>query len=124
MKVNRLSDVSKYEPPSHFDCAALRLQGWDASDSSNFWVGLSHFLPGGGTTHEATPLEKVYVVVRGEVTVITDDAELTQARLWLAEATRIGLANALGLLGVSAPPEMARLDDDADDPEAADPTAT
>ena len=32
--------------------------------------------------------------------VITDDAELTQARLWLAEACRIGLANALGLLGV------------------------
>ena len=28
--------------------------------------------------------------------VITDDAELTQARLWLAEACRIGLANALG----------------------------
>ena len=46
--------------------------------------------------------------------VITDDAELTQARLWLAEACRIGLANALGLLGVSAPDEMARLDDDDD----------
>ena len=32
--------------------------------------------------------------------VLTDDAELTQARLWLTEACRIGLANALGLLGV------------------------
>ncbi len=53
--------------------------------------------------------------------VITDDAELTQARLWLAEASRIGLAAALGLLGVSAPEEMARLDDDedTDDAEAA-----
>jgi arginyl-tRNA synthetase len=44
--------------------------------------------------------------------VITDDADLTQARLWLAEACRIGLADALGLLGVGAPDEMARLDDD------------
>ncbi len=44
--------------------------------------------------------------------VITDDADLTQARLWLSEACRVGLANALGLLGVSAPDEMARLDDD------------
>ena len=35
--------------------------------------------------------------------VISDDAELTQARLWLTEACRIGLANALGLLGVNAP---------------------
>jgi arginyl-tRNA synthetase len=46
--------------------------------------------------------------------VITDDAALTQARLWLAEACRIGLADALGLLGVSAPDEMARLNDDED----------
>ena len=44
--------------------------------------------------------------------VVTDDAPLTQARLWLIEACRIGLADALGLLGVGAPDEMARLDDD------------
>jgi arginyl-tRNA synthetase len=31
---------------------------------------------------------------------------LTQARLWLVEATRIVLANGLGLLGVSAPERM------------------
>ena len=77
MKVNRFAEASKYDPPNHFDCTALRLQGWDASDAANFWVGLSHFLPGGGTTHEGTPLEKVYVVVRGEVTVVTDDTEET-----------------------------------------------
>jgi arginyl-tRNA synthetase len=46
--------------------------------------------------------------------VLTDDPALTQARLWLTEACRIGLANALGLLGVHAPDEMARLDDDTD----------
>ncbi len=49
--------------------------------------------------------------------VLTDDAELTQARLWLTEACRVGLANALALLGVHAPDEMARLDDDPE-PEA------
>jgi arginyl-tRNA synthetase len=47
--------------------------------------------------------------------VLSDDAPLTQARLWLTEACRIGLANALALLGVHAPDEMARLDDDDDD---------
>jgi arginyl-tRNA synthetase len=44
--------------------------------------------------------------------VISPDAALTQARLWLAEASRIGLRNALGLLGVTAPTEMTRLADD------------
>ncbi len=44
--------------------------------------------------------------------VITDDAALTQARLWLTEACRIGLADALGILGVSAPEVMERLEED------------
>ena len=38
--------------------------------------------------------------------IITDDAERTQARLVLVEAVRIGLRNALHLLGVSAPDRM------------------
>jgi arginyl-tRNA synthetase len=43
--------------------------------------------------------------------VIGDDPALTQARLWLAEACRIGLASALDILGVHAPDEMVRADD-------------
>jgi len=45
--------------------------------------------------------------------VLTDDEPRTQARLWLVAACRIGLAAALGLLGVNAPEEMARLGDDS-----------
>ncbi len=40
--------------------------------------------------------------------VISDDEALTQARLWLAEASRLGLASALAILGVHAPDEMSR----------------
>ena len=42
--------------------------------------------------------------------VISEDVALTQARLWLAEACRVGLAGALAILGVHAPDEMHRLD--------------
>jgi mannose-6-phosphate isomerase-like protein (cupin superfamily) len=38
-------------------------------------VGLSYFLPGGGAESSATPIEKVYVVVEGELTFVTDDGE-------------------------------------------------
>ena len=58
MKVNRLADLQEYEAPGHFDMKGFRLQGFDASDSKNFWTGLSYFLPGGGTTHTATPWKK------------------------------------------------------------------
>ncbi len=46
--------------------------------------------------------------------VLSDDAALTQARLWLAEACRLALASALAILGVGAPDEMTRLDEDDD----------
>lgn len=41
--------------------------------------------------------------------VLGVEPELTQARLWLGEACRVGLSNALAVLGVSAPESMARL---------------
>jgi arginyl-tRNA synthetase len=46
--------------------------------------------------------------------VISDDDTLSQARLWLAEASRVALVDALGLLGVHAPDEMSRLDEGDD----------
>jgi arginyl-tRNA synthetase len=48
--------------------------------------------------------------------VLTDDAALAQSRLWLVEACRVGLVNALGLLGVGAPDEMRRADGDDEEP--------
>jgi len=44
--------------------------------------------------------------------VLSDDVALTQARLWLAEACGIALAGGLAVLGVHAPDEMSRLDED------------
>ena len=80
MKVTRFEDAQPYEAPKHFDMRGLRLQGWDVSDSQNFWVGLSQFLPGGGASMDASPLEKVYVVMSGEVTIILDNGEETVLR--------------------------------------------
>ncbi len=47
--------------------------------------------------------------------VLGDDPALTQARLWLAESCRVGLGNALAILGVHAPDEMTRLGGDDGD---------
>jgi quercetin dioxygenase-like cupin family protein len=80
MEVTRLAAAEPYEAPKHFDMRGLRLQGFDASAAENFWVGLSNFLPGGGAEMDATPLEKVYVVVDGEVTVTTDAGDTTLGR--------------------------------------------
>jgi arginyl-tRNA synthetase len=45
-----------------------------------------------------------------ECRVVSDDEELTQARLTLCAGTKQVLANLLGLVGVSAPEAMERVD--------------
>jgi quercetin dioxygenase-like cupin family protein len=77
MKVTRIKDAKPYAAAKHFNMVPLRLQGFEVTDSKNFWVGLSHFLPGGGAERDGTPLEKVYIVTSGEVTVITDSGTQT-----------------------------------------------
>lgn len=75
MHVTRVAHAKPYEAAKHFDMVGLRLQGFDASPTENFWVGLSHFLPGGGAEESSSPLERVYVVLAGEVTVTTSSGE-------------------------------------------------
>lgn len=77
MHVTRLADAKPYEAPKHFAMTGLRLQGFDASPAASFWVGLSHFLPGGGAEMSASALERVYVVLSGAVTVVTEAGEAT-----------------------------------------------
>ncbi len=48
-----------------------------------------------------------------ECRVITDDEQLTQARLWLSTATKYVIATALRLIGVTAPESMERIGGDA-----------
>jgi quercetin dioxygenase-like cupin family protein len=75
MLVKRLADAQKYEAPNHRGVVGLRLQGFEPGGPQNQWVGFSQFLPGGGAGPDATPFEKVYVVLDGEMTVIIDGTE-------------------------------------------------
>lgn len=76
MKVTRFEDAKPYVAPNHFEMRSLRLQGFEAGGPETFWTGLSHFLPGGGAGPDASPLEKVYVVLAGELTVRAGDEEV------------------------------------------------
>src|SRR5215831_10929748 len=75
MEVKRFAEAKAYEAPNHRNYASLRLFGLDAGGPSQFVVGLSHFLPGGGAGPDASPTEKVYVILSGELTVIVGGKE-------------------------------------------------
>ncbi|MDC7785027.1 cupin domain-containing protein [Rhodoplanes sp. TEM] len=76
MHVTRFTDAKPYEAKRHHAMVALQLQGGAESATEAFTCGLSHFLPGGGAEMSASAAEKLYVVVAGEVTVITDGGEV------------------------------------------------
>ncbi len=80
MHVKRYEDAEAYEAPNHWGVAGLRLQGFEDGGPENQWVGLSQFLPGGGAGPDATPFEKVYVVLDGEMTVIAGGEETVLRR--------------------------------------------
>jgi arginyl-tRNA synthetase len=61
-------------------------------------------------THYAQDLAAQFHRFYTECRVVTEDAELTRARLWLCIGARLAIANTLALLGVTAPEAMERSD--------------
>jgi arginyl-tRNA synthetase len=61
-------------------------------------------------THASQDLAARFHRFYTDCRVVSDDEALTQARLWLCTATKQVIANVLGLLGVSAPEAMERVD--------------
>ena len=80
MRKMEVKDAKPYEAPNHFAMVALSLHGKE-SGSEELMLGLSHFLPGGGTKYEASPLERIYFVLDGEITVKTGSEEIV-LRAW------------------------------------------
>lgn len=69
MHVNRFADLKPYEAPGHHGMAMLRMQGREAGPADVMWLGVSQLLPGGHIDPSASPEEKFYVVLEGQVTV-------------------------------------------------------
>ncbi len=69
MLIKRFNEAKPYQAPNHFDMRGLRLQGFEDGGPEKFTVGLSHFLPGGGAGPDSSPLEKVYVVLTGKLSI-------------------------------------------------------
>lgn len=77
MQVTLFDEAKPYEAAEHYDMRCLRLQGKEATETDTIWIGLSHLLPGGRTSLKASAVEKIYIVVAGEVTVETPSESVT-----------------------------------------------
>ncbi len=77
MRITRLADATPFDPPGHTGVGPVRLQGGEAAPTEGMTVALSHYLPGGQAEMSPQPAETVYVVVTGELAVISEGAEET-----------------------------------------------
>ncbi|ETX12122.1 membrane protein [Marinomonas ushuaiensis DSM 15871] len=76
MEVKRFDSAEPYDAKGHFNMSAMRLQGKGVTNLEDYWVGFSTFLPGGGADKASAPTGKVYVVLKGEMTVTSSDGEV------------------------------------------------
>lgn len=70
MNVTRFSEAPEYTAPNHFDMLCQRLQGREAGPAVQLWLGCSTIEPGGHTGLDGSPIEKHYVVLEGELTLV------------------------------------------------------
>ena len=64
-------------PPKHVNVVSGRFQGEAETGLKSFWMGMSHYLPGGGVEFSGADSaeEKVYFVLEGELTVKSETEE-------------------------------------------------
>lgn len=93
MKKVELEDVKSYEALRHFKMAALRVQHKESAGVEAVWVGLSHFLLGGGAEMSANDFEKVYFVLSGTLTIKTEDVSYPTDSLYIPAAEKRYLVN-------------------------------
>lgn len=86
MNVTPFQDAPAYHPPEHYGMRCRRLQGMEAGPSKTIWMGVSEIEPGGHTSLSASPQEKLYLVLEGEVTVSNGE---TEAVLFRFDSCRI-----------------------------------
>lgn len=75
MKKVEVRDATAYNAPGHFDMRAIRLHSKEESGCEHFTLGMSHFLPGGGTEYVEPPVELIYFILEGEMTVSDKDGK-------------------------------------------------
>lgn len=81
MHLTRFDAAPAYQAPNHFGMHCVRLQGREAGPAEQLWLGVSTLAPGGHTTLEAAPMEKYYVVLEGELTLVGEIDGVRQSAL-------------------------------------------
>ncbi len=94
MKLVSLQECQGRTPPHHFDMRTFPLVERQAGGEERLAVSLSYYLPGGGAEYGPQPVEVVFYLLDGELTIQKEDGEL---RLRAGEALHISAGEQKGI---------------------------
>ena len=66
-KITRKDGSYNYEAKGHFDCRTTRLHDPQDVNAGGITMGLTHFLPGGGTEYGSNAKESIYYIIEGQM---------------------------------------------------------
>ena len=77
--ITRFEECKPYKAPKHDDTVhTMLLQHKTTGCEAPYWVGCSYYLPGATAHLTSSPLDKIYVVLDGELTVEFGNKELVK----------------------------------------------
>ena len=94
MKISALKDSQGRTPPRHFDMRTFPLVEKQADSEEQLALSVSYYLPGGGAEFGPQPVEVIFYVLDGELTIQTQQGEL---RLQAGEAMHISKGENKGI---------------------------
>lgn len=74
------STVYAYSAAGHYECVPTRLHDIDGAGANDIEggkiiMGITYFVPGGSTEFTSNPMESIYYILTGEMTLKTEDGE-------------------------------------------------
>ena len=74
------STVYAYSAAGHYECVPTRLHDIDGAGANDneggkIIMGITYFVPGGSTEFTSNPMESIYYILTGEMTLKTEDGE-------------------------------------------------
>ena len=74
------STVYAYSAAGHYECVPTRLHDVDGGGANDIEggkiiMGITYFVPGGSTEFTSNPMESIYYILTGEMTLKTEDGE-------------------------------------------------
>lgn len=74
------STIYAYSAAGHYECVPTRLHDIDGAgpndiEGGKIIMGITYFVPGGSTEFTSNPMESIYYILTGEMTLKTEDGE-------------------------------------------------